>query len=98
MNVVIGGVIRGDELQRVPGKGVSTVVIDGLDRREGKEASALANRHAGQLERNTGTECIQQETFQWVVVQGAVCVRNIESVVSGVKSSYGQDVSCLLTI
>lgn len=41
VNVVVGSIVAGDELERIPREGVAAVVIDGLDGRESEEASAL---------------------------------------------------------
>lgn len=88
VDVVVGSVVAGDELERVPREGVAAVVIDGLDGRESEEASALDQRHAGHLEANAGTEGVEKEALEGVVVQSAVSVGDIETVVSGVEGGY----------
>jgi hypothetical protein len=88
VNVVVGSVVAGDELERVPRESVAAVVIDGLDSRESEEASALEQRHASHLEANAGAKGVEKETFEGVVVQSAVSIWDIETVVSGVESGY----------
>lgn len=85
MNVVVGSVVAGDELKRVPREGIAAVVINGLDSRESEEASALEQRHASHLESDTSTESVEKEAFKGVVVKSTVSVWNIETVVSGVE-------------
>lgn len=85
---MVGCVIRSDELQRVPGEGVSAMVINCLDCGKGEEARSLSNRHTREFKANASTKCVEQESFQGVVVQSTVGVWNVESVVSGVESRY----------
>lgn len=68
VNVVVGSVVAGDELERVPRERVAAVVINGLDGRESEEASALDQRHASHLEANAGTKGVEEETLKGVVV------------------------------
>lgn len=87
VDVVIGCVVASDELQRIPGERVAAVVIDSLDGRQGEKPYALAHRHESRLEGETCTNSIEKEALKGVVVQGAICVGNVESVVSRVKGS-----------
>lgn len=68
VNVVVGSVVAGDELKRIPRESVAAVVINGLDSRESEEASALDQRHASHLEANTGTKGVKKEALKGVVV------------------------------
>lgn len=88
VNIVVGGVIVGNELERVPGKGVAAVVVNRLHGRKCKEARALQRRHARHLEANAGSERVEKEAFEWVVVQRAVRVGDVQAVVSRVEGSY----------
>jgi hypothetical protein len=93
VDVVVGGVVAGDELERVPGEGVAAVVVDGLDGGEGEEEGALTDVHAGGLEGDGGTEAIEEKALERVVVEGAVCVWDVEAVVAGVESCWRKGVS-----
>jgi hypothetical protein len=68
MNIVIGSIVGGEMLQRVPGKGVSAVVIDSLDGRAGEKPHRLAVGHTGNQEANACTRSIQKEALNGVVV------------------------------
>jgi hypothetical protein len=87
VNVVVGGVVVRDQLQRIPGEFVAAVVIDRLHARKGKEDCSLTHRHAHDLECQTGADGVEQKTLKGVVVQGTVRIRNVEAVVSGVEGS-----------
>lgn len=82
---MVGSVVAGDELERIPREGVAAVVVDGLDGRESEETSALDQRHAGHLEANAGTEGVEKEALKGVVVKSTVSVGDIKTVVSGVE-------------
>lgn len=68
VDVMVCGVIVGDELKRIPWESVATVIINRLDTRERKEQGALANSHACQFEGYAGAEGVEQETLERVVV------------------------------
>ena len=80
-------IVVGNQLQGVPGERITAVVVNGLDGRKGKEAHALQRRHARHLEANARAEGVEQEALKWVVVQGAISIGHIQTVVTGVESS-----------
>jgi len=86
VDVVVGGVVAGDALQRIPWQSVSAVVVDGLDGGKGEEEHALAGIHEGDFVGQTGAESVEEKSFKGVVVQSAVRVWDVESVVTGVES------------
>jgi hypothetical protein len=63
------------------------MVIDSLDRGESEKDHTLSCRHSSNFICNASTEGIEQESFKGVVVESSVCVRNVESVMSGMESS-----------
>jgi propanediol utilization protein len=85
---VVRSIVAGNELKGIPRKSVAAVVIDRLDGGKSEEACALAKRHACSLESKTGTKGVKQEPLEGMVVEGAVRVGNIESVVARVEGSY----------
>lgn len=85
VNVMIGGIVGSEVLQRVPGEGVAAVVVNGLDGRKGEEPHGLTVGHARNQESNASTSSIQKESLDGVVVQGAKSVGNVESVVARVE-------------
>lgn len=90
VNIVISSIVGGDMLQWIPGEGVSTVVIDGLDGREGEEQHALTVGHARNQESNACTCSIQEESLNWVIIESTESVGHIETVVAGVERHWGQ--------
>lgn len=82
MNIMVCSIVVGHKLQGIPGEGVATVVVNGLEGRKGKEAHALARCHARQLEADAGTERIEQEALQRVVIQRAIRIRDVQAVVA----------------
>lgn len=104
VNVVVGSIVAGDELERVPGERVAAVVVDSLDGGHGKEPHALTHSHEGGLERDSRAKGVEEEALDGVVVQSAVGIRNVESVVSrvevrcriklaGCNAAYGSEAS-----
>lgn len=85
MDIVISSIVRRDLLQRVPRESIATVVINCLNGGHGKEPHALAGAHSSGQEGHTGTSCVEQETFNWVIVQSTEGVRNVEAMMAGVK-------------
>lgn len=85
---MVGGIVARDELKRVPGEGISAVVINGLDGRKGEETGALEQRHARHLESDASTKGVEKEALNRVVVKGTIGIRDVETVVSGVESCY----------
>ena len=77
-------------LQRVEGKGITTVIVNSFYRAATKEDHALSASHAGDQEGNTSSESIQNETFNRVVVQGTVRVRNVKPVVARMELGLGK--------
>lgn len=86
VNVVVGGIVVGDELEGVPGKGVAAVVVNGLHGGKGEEAGALEGGHAGNFETNTGAESVEEKALKGVVVEGPVGVGDVETVMTRVES------------
>lgn len=87
VDVVVLGVVAGNELKRIPWESVSAVVVDSLDCGHGEEQNALAECHTGDLECDGGTKGIEKETLNGVVVESTIGVRHIETVVAGVEVS-----------
>ena len=68
MHIVIACVIRGNMLQRVPGKSIAAVVVYSLDGAAGKEHHALACRQASDFEGNAGAKSVKKKAFKGVIV------------------------------
>ena len=85
VDVVIGGVVGKDVMDRVVRKFVTAVVEDGLDGRSGEEPHGLAHRHPCEKVSESAAKGVESEAFKWVVVQSAICVGDIEAMVTGMK-------------
>ena len=85
VDVVVRSIVAGNVLDRVPGQRVSAVVVYGLDCGHDPKHDSLSLGHPCDLIRDTGTECVEQESLQRVVVQCTVGVRNIQSMVPRVE-------------
>jgi len=84
---VVAGVVRCQVLQWVEWKRVAAVVVDGLDRTAGEEPHALAYGHAGHEVANSSAQCVEEEALEWMVVERAESVWDVETVVSRVERS-----------
>ena len=60
------------------------MIVDGLQRANSKQEPCLADIHETCFLRDDGTERVQEEAFDGVVVDGAERVRDVEAVVDGV--------------
>jgi len=87
VNVVVPGVVAVHELQRVQWQRETAVIVHCLCGTESEEESALPHRHAGNGFSQSGTEGIEQEPFEWVIVERSVCIRNVETVVDRMNVS-----------
>lgn len=94
VDVVVSGIVAGDVLQGVPGQRVSAVVVDRLHHAADKEEHALARGHEGALVGDGRTESVEHETLDGVVVEGAVGVGNVETVVTSMPLSCWRESRC----
>ena len=85
VNVVIVSIVAREPLQRVEWKGVSAMVVDGLEGGNCEQKCGLAERHAGQPLGDDGTTRIKDEALDGMVIQCAVRVRHIQPMMPGVE-------------
>ena len=88
MDVVVRGVVAGNVLHGVPREGVSAVIIDGLDGGETEEEHALAHGHARKFVCQASTDGIEEEALEGVIVEGAVGIGDVETVVPRVEGGF----------
>ncbi len=88
VDIVVCGIVAGNMLKGIKWQSVSTMIIDSLDGRAGEEAHSLTWCHAGQLIPDTRANSVEKEPLKRMVIEGTVCVRNMEEVVARMKSSY----------
>lgn len=83
VDVVVGGVVARDVLQRIPRQGVPAVVVDRLDHAAHEEPHSHSGCHEGRFVGEARTDRVHDERFHRVVVQSSVRVGNVQAVVSG---------------
>lgn len=88
VNVVIARIIVCEELQWVKRQRVSAVIIDGLHRRYAEEGQSLSRAHARNQVGDAGAESVEDEAFHWMIIECAVCVRYIQSMMPGMQGRY----------
>jgi hypothetical protein len=88
MNIVVLGIVARQVLERIKGERVATVIVDGLDGGAGEEPHALACGHTGELVSERGAQRVQEEAFKGVVVECAVGIRNVQTVMTRMEGSY----------
>ena len=96
VDVVVAGIVAGQMLKRIEWERVATVVVDGLDGAECEEPHALPDGHARRKVGESRTKGVEEEAFKGMIVQGAVGVRDVEAVVTGVEGCCQGFVSALL--
>lgn len=72
-------------LKRVKGKGETAMIIDGLGGRDTKEDGGLSDRHAGDQMSDDGTQGIENEALEGMVVKCAKGVRTVETMMNRVN-------------
>lgn len=87
VDVVVAGIIRSDELQRIPRQSISAVVVYCLEGRASEEAHSLSWRQSSQHVGNARAQDVQQESFKGMIVECTERVWDVQPVVSRVEST-----------
>lgn len=98
VDVVVVAIIGEEHLNRIPRKLVPAMIIHRLGRRHGKENNRLPRRHQSARLRQRRAERVEYEPFQWVVVQGAKGVGNVETVVDRVNMAVEEFVGVKVSV
>jgi len=77
VDIVVCRIVGGNFLQWVKRKSVSAVIVDSLDGAASEEPHGLAASHAREKIGEASAESVEQETLEWVVVQGSVGIGNV---------------------
>lgn len=85
VQIVVLGIVPKDGLEGVPPDVVSTVVVHRLDRAYPKEDDGLPDSHPCCRVCEDGTERVQEEAFDGVVVEGSERVGDVETVMHRVE-------------
>ena len=81
VNVVIICIVAAHELEGIPREPVSAMVVHGLECRHQEEKHGLAGARANDPFRKARTTSVQQESFEWMVVERAKRVGHVQTVV-----------------
>ncbi len=68
MYIMVVGVVRGHELQRIKWNAISTVIVDSLECGQREENHGLACGHKGACLGNDRTDRVKKESFNRVIV------------------------------
>ena len=82
---MVAGIVTSEVLERVKRQRVAAMVVYSLDHAASEETDPLSDTHAREFEREASAEGLKDEAFQGVVVEGAVGVGDVQTVVAGVK-------------
>src|SRR5271156_1215808 len=82
VDIVVGCIVRGDSLERIPRKGVTTMVINSLDGRAREKPHSLPNGHARDKVGQSRPKSVKNEAFNRMIVQRSKGIRYIKSMVS----------------
>lgn len=82
---MVEGIIIGEHLKRVVGKTEVAVVVDNLERRQGKKYRSLANVEAGELVGQNQADGVLDKPIQRVIVQCSEGVGDVKAMVSRVE-------------
>ena len=87
MNIMIICVVAKEVLERVPRESESAMIIDSLRRRDAEEEDILSNRQIGDHVSEESAASVENESFDWVIVECSESIGNVESVVPAVNCS-----------
>lgn len=87
MDIVIVCVVTGHELQRIPREGVTTMVVDGLQRGDGEEDHGLPSGEARAPFRDGSPQCIEEEAFDGMVIKRPESIWHVQAVMPGMEVS-----------
>lgn len=85
MDIMIVGVVPGHELERIPGEGITTVVIDGLQCGDGEQDHGLPGGQTCAPLRDSSSQCIEEEAFDGVVIKRPESIRHVQAMMPGVE-------------
>ena len=82
---MIGGVLRPEPLERIPGQHVPAMIIDRLHHRKRDEPHGLPDGQAGEIQRGRGADGVEDERLEKVGIKCSECVGDVDPVVDRVE-------------
>lgn len=85
VDIMIICVVSAEHLQWVIWQTIPAMVVYGLESRYREKEHSFPCRHAYDVFCDSSSEGVEQETFQWMVIEGTKSIGNIEAVMDGMK-------------
>lgn len=80
VDVMVVCIVPEQRLQGIEGQAVPAMIVDGFEGRESEEERCLADGHETDGLGESGTDAVEEEAFERVVVESAEGVRHVKSV------------------
>jgi hypothetical protein len=77
MDIMVARVIGSNVLQWIEWQCVTAMVVNSLDSGTSEEPHGLSAGHTADEISEPSSQCIQQEAFEWMIVQGSISVWHI---------------------
>lgn len=85
MDIVVGTIVCEQLLQWIPRQRVPAMITHCLQVCEREEEQYLACVQPSKFCGQASADCVHHETFHWVIVDGAICVWNVQFMMTGVE-------------
>lgn len=92
MNVVVDGIVVGQNLKRVQWKAESAMVINRLERCQSEKNSSLTDAETRELVGQQRADGVFNKSFDWMVVQSSERIGDIKLVMTGVECAYPEEI------
>ena len=94
VHIMVPCVVPEKVLQGVEGQSVSTVIVNRLHGRKCEKGHSAADPETRYFVGNPCSDSVHEEAFEGVVVESAERVRNIETMMARMKSSWVVGLLC----
>lgn len=81
VNVMVSAIVAKEQMEEVPWKPQSTMIVDGLEGGKGEEEDGSSGCHAREEERKDPTDSVQDQALQRVVVKCPKGIGDYQAVV-----------------
>ena len=82
---MVTSIVRGYVLKWIPWQCITAVIIYGLECRASEKTHALTCRESNELVGKTGSNSVENKALYWVIVEGTVGIRYIQTMVTRVE-------------
>ena len=81
---MVGCIVCGDMLQRIPRKRITAMIINSFDCTASEKPHALSYSHTGCQVSDTSPKYVERKALERMIVESTVRIRDVESVVTNV--------------